>query len=69
MKFKPQRVDKVHTNYFVYNLFGPNENLRHNKFKAFFDFQNHLIKPPPKIISNWRVKPLIMSKELIFPLI
>ena len=40
-------MDKVHGNCFIYNLFGPNENQRHNNFKTFFACQNHLIKPPP----------------------
>ena len=69
MKFKPHKLDKVHANYFIYNLFGPNANLRHNKFKAFFACQNHLIKPPLKKSPNWRVQPLLMSMEFIFPLI
>ena len=70
MKFKPQRLYKVHSNYFIYNLFEPNENHRHKNFKAFFDFKNHLIKYPPKTKSpNWRVEPLFMLTEFIFPLI
>ena len=48
MKLKPQQVDKLHANYFIHNLFGPNANRRHNKFKGLFEFQNHMIKPPPK---------------------
>ena len=70
MKFKPQLVDKVHAIYFIYNLFWPNENLRHKKTKTFFDCQNHLIEhPPKKIVPNLRVQPLILSMEFIFPLI
>ena len=41
-------MDNLHANYFIYNLFGPNENRRHNKFKALFAFQKHLIEPPLK---------------------
>ena len=48
MKFKSQRVDKVHGNYFIYNLFGPDSNRRHKKSKSLFACQNHWIKPPPK---------------------
>ena len=70
MKFNPQKVDKVHANYFIYKLFGPNTNRHHNKFNAFFYFQNHLIKPPPKTKSPYcRVQPLLMLMEFIFPLI
>ena len=70
MIFNPQQVDKVHANYYIYNLFGPNANLRHKKFKALFHFQNRLVKPPPKTKSpNWRVQPLLMSMEFIFPLV
>ena len=70
MKLNPQQVYKVHANYFIYNLFGPNANRRHKKFKAFFAYQNHLIIPPPKTKSpNWRVQPLLMSMKFLFPLI
>ena len=69
MKFKPERVYKVHVNDLIYNLFGPNSNLRQNNFKALFACQNHLMKLPPKKIPNLKVKPLLMSMEFIFPLI
>ena len=63
-------MDKVHVNDFIYNLFGPNENYRHNKFKALFAFQNHLIKPTPKTkYPNWRVQTIPMLTEFIFLLI
>ena len=70
MKFKPQRVDKVHGNDFIYNSFGPNANLYHKNFKAFFACHYHLIKTPPKTqYPNWRVQPLLMWVDFIFPLI
>ena len=33
------------------NLFGPITNRFHKSIKELFAFQNHLIKPPPKIIQ------------------
>ena len=44
MKFKPLLVDKVHRNYFIYNLFEPNSNRHHKNFRALFACPNHLIK-------------------------
>ena len=67
MRFNPQQVDKVHGNYFIYDLFGPNTNIHHKNFNALFDFQNHLIKPLPKINPpNWRFLPLLMPIQYIF---
>ena len=63
-------MDKIHGNYFIYNLFGPNTNRRKNNFKELFDFQKTLIKPPPKTqFPNWKVQPLTMWTDSIFPLI
>ena len=70
VKFKPQRVDKVHVNDFIYNLFGPNENCHNNNFRTIFACQNHLIKHSTKTKSpNCRVQPLIMLMQFILPLI
>ena len=53
-KFKLQRVDKVHSNYFIYNLFGPDANRHHKNFKAFFA----LPKPPYKTSNKNKISKL-----------
>ena len=69
-KFKKQHVDKLHENYFIYNSFGPDEKCYHKNFKALFACQKTLVKYPPKTqFTNWKVQPLLMWIEFIFPLI
>ena len=44
-KFEPQRIDKIHCNYFIYCAFGTNEKRRHKNFKFFL----HAITRPLKL--------------------
>ena len=74
IKFKTQHVEKLYGNDFesdfIYNLFGTNENFRHNNFKEFFAFQKKLIKPQPKTqFPNWKLHTLLMQMDSIFPFI
>jgi len=59
-RFKPQRVDKVHGNDFIYSSFGPNAERRHRHFKAFFASQDPAIDPPARMLfPNWKVRPML----------
>ena len=59
MKFKPQRVEKVNGNDFIYNLFGPNTNWRHKNFEALIVLSTPLIEPSNKTkFPNWKVQPI-----------
>ena len=68
MKFNPNRLDKVHDNYFFYNLFGTYANFRHKNCRALLPCQNYILKHPSKN-PNWRVQPLFMLMVFIFPLV
>ena len=61
-------MDKLHGNYFIYNLFEPDANHRHKNFKAFFACQKNLIKPTQKIRIGGCCL-FFMSTKCIFPLI
>lgn len=67
-KFKPQHVDKIHGNDFVYRSFGANAERRHRHFKAFFACQDPRITPPNRDKEpNWKVRPLLTWMNYIFP--
>ena len=68
MKFHSQQDDKVHGNDFVYRSFGANAERRHRHFKAFFACQDPRIDPPPRNQEpNWKIRPLLMWMNFIFP--
>ena len=68
-KFRPQSVDEVHGNDFVSRSFGARAELRHRQFKAFFAVQNPAIETPcRKRYPNWKIRPLLLWMNLIFPL-
>ena len=70
MIFKPHHMEKLHWNSTRCNLFGLNSTHHHNNLKAFFACQNHPLKYQPKTkFPIWRVQPLLMSMEFIFPII
>ena len=67
-KFKPQREDVCHGNDFIYHAFGPRAAHRHKEFKAFLAYQNPAIDTPSKTkFPNWKVRPLILWMNYIFP--
>ena len=70
LKFKPQRLVKVHGNDFIARSFGPNAERRHRHFKAFFATQNPVINQPSrKLFPNWKVRPLLAWMNFIFPVV
>jgi hypothetical protein len=61
--------DVVHGSDFVYHAFGGGAERRHRQFKAFFSVQNPAIDPPSrKRYPNWKVRPLLVWMNYIFPL-
>ena len=65
-KFKPQRVDKVNVNDFVYLLFGTNAEKRHFHFRAFFSAQDTVIDTPTRMdLPNWKVRPFIKFLNIV----
>ena len=69
-KFRSQHKDKVHGNDFIHRWFGPNAKRRHKHFKAFFSCQNPAIDTPDcSEYPNWKVRPLLMWMNFIFPTI
>jgi hypothetical protein len=69
-KFKSQFEDKVHGSDFVFSSFKGNAERRHRHFKAFFAVQNPVIDVPPKSqFPNWKIRPLLMWMNFLFPLI
>ena len=69
-KFRPDHVDEVHVNNFIYNSFGSNAERRHRYFKAFFSLQDPSIKVPERsLFPNWKVCPILKSLNYICPLI
>ena len=69
-KFRPDHVDEVHGNNFIYNSFGPNAERRHRHFKAFLLLQDPSIKVPERsLFPNWKVRPILKWLNYICPLI
>ena len=67
-KLRPQRVDWVGGNDFVYHSFAKNSEKRHKQFKAFLSCVDPLIHPPPRSEEpNWKVRPIIKWMNSISP--
>mmetsp|Transcript_10595 Transcript_10595/g.12010 ORF Transcript_10595/g.12010 Transcript_10595/m.12010 type:complete len:341 (-) Transcript_10595:756-1778(-) len=71
MKFKSQAEDKVNGNDFVANTLRQNPvgtRRRHQMFKAFLALQDPMIAIPKREkYPNWKVRPMLMWMNFIFP--
>ena len=69
-KSRPQYMDPIHRNDFVYKSLGTRAEWRHRHFKAFFARQNLLIETSlRKDFPNWKIKPLLTWMDFIFRII
>ena len=67
-KFKPQKLDRVAGNDFVYSSFDANAERRHKHFKSFLSCVDPLIDPPPRGVNpNWKVHSIIKWMNHISP--
>ena len=65
-----QMKDPVHGKDFVHQSFKGKINMhrRHRHFKAFFSCQDPMMEPPPRDkYPNWKIQPLFLWMNYIFP--